>query len=66
MNLKSECFVFLGQGKVVLDGVEQSVSAGDVINVKAGVKHLIEAMTNMKLIEIRLGKVLDVNDKKKY
>ena len=46
--------------------MDQSVSAGDVINVKAGVKHLIEAMTNMELIEIRLGKVLDVNDKKKY
>ncbi len=66
-ELRSEVWaVVSGQGKVVLDGVEQKVSAGDVVNVKAGVKHLIEASTDIELIEIQLGEVLDVNDKKKY
>ncbi|MBQ4104631.1 MAG: cupin domain-containing protein [Clostridia bacterium] len=66
-ELRSEVWtVVSGQGKVVLDGVEQNVSAGDVVNVKARVKHLIEALTDMELVEIQLGDVLDVNDKKKY
>ena len=66
-ELRSEVWaVVSGQGKVVLDGVEQKISAGDVVNVKAGVKHLIEASTNIELIEIQLGEVLDVNDKKKF
>lgn len=66
-ELRSEVWtVVSGQGKVVLDGVEQNVSAGDVVNVKAKVKHLIEALTDMELVEIQLGDVLDVNDKKKY
>lgn len=66
-ELRSEVWtVVSGQGKVVLDDVEQSVSAGGVINVKVGVKHLIEAITDMELIEIQLGEVLDVNDKKKF
>lgn len=58
--------VISGEGKVILDDVEKTVKAGDVISMAAGCKHTILADTELKVIEVQLGKEISVHDKKKY
>lgn len=58
--------VISGQGRAVVDGIEKRVAAGDVITMKAGCKHTVFADTELKLIEVQLGKEIDVQDKQKY
>ena len=48
--------VLSGEGIVTVDGMEQTVRPGDVVTIAAGCKHTIEAQTDMKLIEIQVGK----------
>ena len=58
--------VIAGQGRTVVDGMEQKVSAGDVITMQAGCRHTVFADTELKLIEVQLGQNIHVGDKKKY
>ena len=58
--------IISGCGRTVVDGMEQSVKAGDVITMQAGCKHMIMADTELKLIEVQLGKEISVDDKKKH
>ena len=46
--------VIAGEGKTVVDGMEQNVKAGDVITMSAGCRHTIIAETELKLIEVQL------------
>ena len=57
--------VISGKGLAVVDGKEQAISVGDVITMKAGSKHTVFADTELKLIEVQLGKDIDVRDKQK-
>lgn len=54
-----------GVGKVIINGKEQKVKMGDVVSMKAGCPHTIMAQTNLKLIEVQMGKDISVKDKKK-
>lgn len=58
--------VISGKGRTLVDGMEQLVSAGDVITMSAGCKHTVIADTELKLIEVQLGEEITVNDKVKY
>ncbi len=58
--------VIAGEGRTIVDGMEQEVSVGDVITMQAGCRHTIIAITELKLIEVQLGKEISVNDKQKY
>ncbi|MFP3155773.1 cupin domain-containing protein [Lachnospiraceae bacterium ZAX-1] len=58
--------IISGAGKTIVDGMEKSVRAGDVIAMHAGCRHTIMADTELKLIEIQLGKEISVKDKQKY
>ena len=58
--------IISGEGRTLVDGMEQSVSAGDVITMQAGCKHTIIAVTELKLIEVQLGREISVDDKKKH
>ncbi len=58
--------IISGEGVTVVDGMEQKVSAGDVITMQAGCKHTIKAITELKVIEVQLGREISVNDKKKH
>ena len=58
--------VISGEGRTVVDGMEQPVTAGDVITMEAGCRHTIFADTELKLIEVQLGEEIDVNDKQKF
>jgi len=58
--------VMSGRGRAVVDGEERSVAAGDVISMPAGCKHTVFADTELKLIEVQLGRGISVEDKVKY
>ena len=58
--------VLAGTGKTIVDGYEQVVKAGDVITMSAGCRHTIMADTELKLIEVQLGKDINVKDKQKF
>lgn len=66
-NNRNEVWVVLdGMGRTVVDGMEQSVKAGDVITMSAGCRHTIFADTELKLIEVQLGEAISVSDKQKF
>lgn len=54
-----------GNGKTIVDGVERQVTAGDVIQMPAGVAHTIFADTKLQVIEVQIGTDISVHDKKK-
>lgn len=58
--------IISGKGRTIVDGMEQEVKAGDVITMAAGCRHTIIADTEIHLIEVQLGKDINVLDKKKY
>ena len=58
--------IISGEGRTIVDGMEQCVKAGDVITMEAGCRHTIIADTELKVIEVQLGKEISVHDKQKY
>lgn len=58
--------VIRGEGKAVIDGAECSVKAGDVLEMSAGTKHTVTAITTLEMIEVQLGRDISVHDKIKY
>lgn len=55
-----------GNGRTIVDGMEQLVKAGDVITMFAGCRHTVIADTELKLIEVQLGEEINVQDKQKF
>ena len=58
--------VIEGTGTTIVDGVKQNIKAGDVITMSAGCRHTVIAGTELKLIEVQLGKDIDIQDKQKF
>lgn len=58
--------VIAGEGRTIVDGMEQKVKAGDVVTMQAGCRHTIVADTELKLIEVQLGREISVHDKEKF
>lgn len=58
--------VISGEGRTIVDGMEQPVKAGDVVTMQAGCRHTIIADTELQVIEVQLGKEISVDDKHKY
>lgn len=58
--------IISGQGKTIVDGMEQPIRAGDVVTMQAGCRHTIIADTELKVIEVQLGKEISVHDKQKF
>lgn len=66
-ELRNEVWtVIYGEGRAMIDGVEQKVKAGDVLRMPAGCRHTIMADTELQMIEVQLGKDISVQDKQKY
>ena len=64
---RDEVWVIInGKGTIVVDGKRKPVNVGDVITMQAGCKHTIIAYTELKLIEVQIGKEISVSDKNKY
>ena len=55
-----------GAGRTIVDGMEQEVKEGDVITMQAGCRHTIIAESELKLVEVQLGREISVHDKQKY
>lgn len=58
--------VVSGSGFVVLDGKKQEVKPGSTISMPAGMKHTVFATTELTMIEVQVGKDINVHDKIKY
>lgn len=58
--------VAAGTGKTIVDGMEQEVKPGDVVTMQAGCRHTIIAESELKLVEVQLGREISVHDKQKY
>jgi len=59
--------IISGVGKVIIDGIEKTVKAGDVVTMQAGCKHTIIATDEeLKVIEVQLGEEISVHDKQKF
>ena len=58
--------ILSGIGRTIVDGMEEPVHRGDVITMQAGTRHTIIAETELKVMEVQLGKEISVHDKKKY
>ena len=59
--------VISGDGRTIVDGMEQNIHPGDVITMAAGCKHTVIAGDNgLQLIEVQLGESINAADKKKY
>ncbi len=64
---RNEVWVVLqGKGRVVIDGQSRYVQAGDVITMNAGCRHTVIAETELKMIEVQIGKDISVRDKEKF
>lgn len=57
--------VLAGNGRTIIDGMEQVVRPGDVVTMAAGCKHTIIADTEMTLLETQMGEI-DKGDKTKF
>ncbi len=58
--------VISGQGRTLVDGKMNTIKVGDVITVAAHEKHTVFADTELKLIEVQVGKGISVHDKQKF
>ena len=55
-----------GVGVVLLDGHTRNVKRGDVAFISAGMKHAVEAISNLHLIEVQIGERLEETDIVRY
>lgn len=58
--------VVQGTGRTIVDGTEQVIHVGDVITMLAECRHTVIAETELKLIEVQIGKDISVEDKQKF
>lgn len=66
-NYREEVWtVVSGEGKSIVDGMEQMLRAGDVIMIAAGCKHTVEAITALDIVEVQIGDEISVADKIKF
>ena len=55
-----------GYGRTVIDGEMQNIKPGDVVKLPSGCKHTVFADTDLKLLEVQLGRDISVSDKIKH
>lgn len=58
--------VMSGQGCAIIDGMKRLIRPGDVITMPAGCRHTVIADTELKLMEVQLGREISVEDKQKF
>lgn len=66
-NCREEVWTIVsGEGKAIVDGMEQMLHTGDVITIAAGCKHTVEAITVLDIVEVQLGEEISAADKIKF
>ncbi len=63
---KEVWIIISGQGETIIDEKRHEIGAGDVIRINTGIKHTVIAKTELKIIEIQLGKEISAYDKMVY
>lgn len=58
--------IIQGDGYTIVDGMKQHVQPGDVVTIAAGCRHTIIAASELKVVEVQLGKEISVHDKQKF
>lgn len=58
--------VLAGTGEVIVDGARRTVRTGDVVAMRSGACHTVIAGSELKLIEVQLGREINVHDKQKH
>ena len=58
--------VISGSGYAIVDGAKTAVQAGDVVKMPASSRHTIVADTELKVMEVQLGRDITVHDKEKF
>ena len=58
--------VLSGTGYTIVDDVKREVKSGDVITLPVGSRHTIHATTELQVIEVQTGAILDADDKIKH
>ena len=58
--------VVSGTGRVNIDGNERTITQSDVIVMKAGCKHSVEAITDLCIIEVQIGQDINAEDITRY
>lgn len=58
--------IISGTGTAVIDGKEIGVKSGDVLTIPKGTKHTVFAESELGIIEVQLGKDINVADKIKH
>ncbi len=58
--------IISGTGRVIVDGAERTVKAGDIVSLPVGCRHTVYAETELQIIEVQFGKDIDVHDKIKH
>lgn len=65
-NRRDEVWTVIeGSGIVIIDGTKMNVAPGDVVRMPRGTKHTVKAITELKIMEVQLGKDIRVDDKVK-
>lgn len=66
-NLRDEIWTIIdGQGTFILDDTKTNVSIGDVLVIKRGQKHMLEAITDLHFIETQIGQELSEDDIERF
>lgn len=58
--------VISGEGEAVVNDARRKVCSGDVITMRAGCRHTVIADSELKLVEVQLGREISVEDKQKH
>ena len=58
--------VVSGEGISTVEGVCTPVQAGSTIKLPQGFKHMLKAVTDMRVIEVQMGKDISKEDKRKW
>lgn len=60
---RTEVWTFTeGTGELIINGMIQSVTRGDVVTIIPGTKHAIKAITELHIIEVQIGDELTEDD----
>lgn len=62
-NCRDEVWTVLkGNAEIIVNGIRQLISAGDVIRIPSGTKHAVRALSDIEFIEIQFGKSIADDD----
>lgn len=56
--------MILGQGRTIIDGMEQVVISENMVTIAAGCVHIMILDTDMDVIDVQIGEEISLEDKR--